>query len=160
MAKPRSNTEKFDSVVSKGSAIHSPHEKPAVAVSIGDDVVADGAFFTRSYSAPLLQSQDASCSGRDESSSAVTGSPSTGDICGKATTLLGQRIPLEHQLQTSLSWPEPPLSSPKSLLVAAMTPFACPPKIEWTSSTHEIRQRNAGKEAEKELYNRFLDFGQ
>jgi hypothetical protein len=107
--------------------------------------VAAGAFFTPSYSIRTVPKRD--------SSSAVDQST------GVKATLLGHRVPLEQQLQTNLIWAKPPLSSTKSLRVAKMTPFTCPPKIEWVNPSHEVKQKEAGKMMEKELYDRFLGFG-
>lgn len=151
MPKPRSAIEK-NGVTVKGRGFIAPPVQAAAVAPMVDRSVSAGAFFTPSYSATVPK-QDPNSTVKDKSSSA--GDQST----GVKATLHGQRIPLEHQLQTSFAWAEPPLSSVKSLRVASMTPFACPPKIEWTNPGHEAMQKETGRMIEKELYSRFLAFG-
>lgn len=84
----------------------------------------------------------------------------TTGMLAAADDLPGQRIPLEHLLKTSITWSEPCPFSAKALQETPIVPYSCPPKIEWFSKSHEIKQKRDRMDVEKEIYARFLDFGQ
>lgn len=92
-------------------------------------------------------------------SSATTGCVSSG-LLFAADHLQGQRIPLDHIVQTSLAWGNPRLYSAEPGENPRNFAYWCPPRIEWSSKSHEKEQQGHRQSAEKEMYARFLDFGE
>ncbi|KAJ9095365.1 hypothetical protein QFC19_007609 [Naganishia cerealis] len=119
-------------------------------------------FFTPSY-APVqndLFTQSTNICASPSSTAGTAPRRSAGDdLLATATSLPGRRIPLEHLVQTNLLWEKNPVLSSNNGMLSRINGLpAFPPKIEWTSRVHAVRQMQAWKTVEKDLYTRFLDF--
>lgn len=120
-------------------------------------------FFTPSYGPAQDDIADVSSiptpSNTPQTTTSDTVRKSVADPLVIATSHPGHRIPLEHLVQTNLSWEKNSVLSANASQSRLVGLSTFPPKIEWTSPSHIIQQAKARKTVEEDLYARFLNFG-